>query len=439
MLTSAVVITILHLSISANQISNHTTNNSINITSIISNVTGAQNSTNNVTDLFIVTGTKNSSTTFNNSTGIVQIDQEAIRAKIAEEARLLALIKRQVTIEYYTRTISYFFVWISVITLFSLKLPKSSKFFVHKQLLLSYLLSDSLLLFFHDDNRWRFLGNRPLCIGSAILVHYFSTTVYTSMLVEGLHICFKLKTVFESAFETRRHLFYAFIAWGIPFVSTSITTGIYFKDFTMTTSCYSLPTAEAKWKWKGPVAVILSINMLCFMFVQYIIFKSLFFAKSLPTRNYNKIRSMARSVTAIMPLLGISFILGFFIEYNLEIIGYIFVVSNGVLGFLFFVFHVLLDKQVRVQFKKQVFGRKDLKISSTQHQEPKRKETVQWNRRLSCTFDVNRRSIKGRTNESMTLEEDDEIYEGEFTTTTTHMEDTETSFTVMQVQDSPQL
>ena len=40
---------------------------------------------------------------------------------------------------------------------------------------------------------------------------------------------------------------------------------------------------------------------------------------------------MARSVTAIMPLLGISFILGFFIEYSLEIIGYIFVICNGVL------------------------------------------------------------------------------------------------------------
>ena len=34
----------------------------------------------------------------------------------------------------------------------------------------------------------------------------------------------------------------------------------------------------------------LQINMLCFLFVQYIIFKSLFFAKSLPTRNYNKLR-----------------------------------------------------------------------------------------------------------------------------------------------------
>ena len=42
-------------------------------------------------------------------------------------------------------------------------------------------------------------------------------------------------------------------------------------------------------------------------------------------------RSTFRSFTAIIPLTGVTFFLGYFIEYSIEIIGYIFVVANGVL------------------------------------------------------------------------------------------------------------
>ena len=42
-------------------------------------------------------------------------------------------------------------------------------------------------------------------------------------------------------------------------------------------------------------------------------------------------RSTVRSISAITPLLGLTFLLGFFIEYSLRIIGYIFVTVNGIL------------------------------------------------------------------------------------------------------------
>lgn len=64
----------------------------------------------------------------------------------------------------------------------------------------------------------RFL--QPMCVTSVILVYYFTTTLYTCMLVEGLHICIKLKTVFATAFGTKKYAICLFVAWGnyiIPF------------------------------------------------------------------------------------------------------------------------------------------------------------------------------------------------------------------------------
>ena len=65
---------------------------------------------------------------------------------------------------------------------------------------------------------------QPLCIANVVLVYYFSTSVYTCMLVEGLHICIKLKTVFATAFGTKKHVICLFVAWG----KNSIICALYF-------------------------------------------------------------------------------------------------------------------------------------------------------------------------------------------------------------------
>ena len=57
----------------------------------------------------------------------------------------------------------------------------------------------------------------------------------------------------------------------------------------------------------------------------------------------SSLRATLRSVTASMPLLGITFILGFFVEYSVEVLGFLFVIFNGILVRMFVVDFVLIQ------------------------------------------------------------------------------------------------
>ncbi|XP_057292727.1 adhesion G-protein coupled receptor D1-like [Hydractinia symbiolongicarpus] len=261
----------------------------------------------------------------------------------------------QLRLEYIMRSVSYMFVCVSVIVLMTLRLPKSLKFFVHKQLLIAYLLSDTMVLFIHDDIRYRIIKYKGMCISMVIIYHYLATSFYACMLVEGLHIFTMLRSVFNTASKWRSYILYSMIGWGLPLLTTSITVAVKYTEYANTPNCYSV---QDKWLWKGPIAVMLGLNVFLFILIISIVAKQVFRSRN-RKGGIDKVLSTFRSMVIIMPLLGITFILGFFIEVNPHVMGYIFVISNGTLGFWFFVFHVVFDQQVRQAFCKEILGRKE--------------------------------------------------------------------------------
>ena len=56
-----------------------------------------------------------------------------------------------------------------------------------------------------------------------ILFNYSSTTLFTCMLAEGIHICFVLKTVFDTETKFRKHTIYVIIGWS-KYASVNRTT-----------------------------------------------------------------------------------------------------------------------------------------------------------------------------------------------------------------------
>nr|XP_047128661.1 uncharacterized protein LOC100201710 isoform X6 [Hydra vulgaris] len=217
---------------------------------------------------------------------------------------LLKLQKVQMSIycEFILRGLSTIFSGIGLILLIELELPSTIKFFIHKNMLLTNLFSNFLFFFYHDDILYKIQQIRWLCTFFSFLAYYIYTAVFTWMLNEGINICFKLCSVFNTLSGKKTQFFYCFIGWGFPALIHGVLLYVFFEQIN-----------EAYY-------------------------------------------ATLRSALAIYPLLGVTCILYLVpISENgtLEFTSII----NGIMGLVFFLFHIILDKQVRVAFIKQVFSR----------------------------------------------------------------------------------
>jgi len=264
-------------------------------------------------------------------------------------------------IEYIMLAVSFAFAVASFIILTNLRLPNTSKFFVHKQLLFSYIFMGVFTLLLHDDIRYRIAKNKNFCISMVIFYQYATTSFFACMFVEGVHMVVLLTSFSSSMCLLKRHVIYVMIGWGIPFISTCITLAIGFDYYKTTSTCYSLAVGGI-WLWKGPITVILTANTILFIVISYIAVKKMC-SKRIAKKKREKIWKSIRSVMVLTPLLGFTFLLGFFTNMDLYIL-YVYVVINNSLGCIFFLFHVLIDPQVRIAIWKDIFGIKEI-ITST--------------------------------------------------------------------------
>ncbi|XP_065649011.1 adhesion G-protein coupled receptor D1 isoform X6 [Hydra vulgaris] len=278
----------------------------------------------------------------------------------------LQKVQMSIYCEFILRGLSTIFSGIGLILLIELELPSTIKFFIHKNMLLTNLFSNFLFFFYHDDILYKIQQIRWLCTLFSFLAYYIYTAVFTWMLNEGINICFKLCSVFNTLSGKKTQFFYCFIGWGFPALIHGVLLYIFFEQINDAYFCGILPdtifkreeviiTKYHSWIYKGPVAAILLVNTICFIFILFIVTRSVF-NKIRPYSNLKKFGATLRSALAIYPLLGVTCIL--YLVPNSEDGTLEFTsIINGIMGLVFFLFHIILDKQVRVAFIKQVFSR----------------------------------------------------------------------------------
>jgi len=64
-----------------------------------------------------------------------------------------------------------------------------------------------------------------------------------------------------------------------------------------------------------------------------------------------------KAIAALLPLLGVTFLLGFFIDFHFAV-GYAYVLFNSIQGVLFFIFHCVFDNEVRDAVRKMLQKKK---------------------------------------------------------------------------------
>ncbi|XP_052245372.1 adhesion G protein-coupled receptor L3-like [Dreissena polymorpha] len=182
------------------------------------------------------------------------------------------------------------------------------------------------------------------CAAVAALLHYIYLVVFCLMLAEGIEIVITVVYVFATKSRARPLII---LAWAIPVVIVGISLGVTkTKGYGNKNFCWLSIKDGVIWAFVGPTLLIIMLNVGSLI----IVLRKLFTTKAMEKKNFkDKILTSVRSLCVLVPLMGVSWILGIFIvNEDLAFMQYVFAVCNGLQGFCIFLIHCVFNQKMRV-------------------------------------------------------------------------------------------
>ncbi|XP_056016129.1 adhesion G protein-coupled receptor L3-like [Ostrea edulis] len=186
------------------------------------------------------------------------------------------------------------------------------------------------------------------CVVIAALLHYFFLAMFCIMLALGIDLTVAVLDVFNSRSSSA---FLLLLGWGLPAVIVAITLGVTeTRGFGNKKVCWLARTT--RYGFIVPALVIILINFAILAVAMRALFSSSFMIKK---SIRDKARSGIRGTCALLPVLGLTWVFGIlYIDENTIIFGYLFAVFNSLQGLFIFLFHVLLNNQVRKAISRKI-------------------------------------------------------------------------------------
>ncbi|KAM9546966.1 adhesion G-protein coupled receptor D1-like isoform 2-T2 [Salvelinus alpinus] len=251
------------------------------------------------------------------------------------------------TISYTGCAISIFCLTITLVTFAILSTVSTicnQRYHIHANLSFAILVAQILLLI-----SFRFDPGTLPCKVMAVLLHFFFLSVFAWMLVEGLHLYSMVIKVFGS--EGSKHFYYYGIGWGSPLVICVVSMTSALDSYGEVGNCWLSLKIGAIWAFVAPALFVIVVNIVILISVTRIISR-------ISSENYkvhgdaNAVKLTAKAVAVLLPILGISWIFGVLaINDHSLMFQYMFAVFNSLQGFFIFLFHCLLNSEVRAAFK----------------------------------------------------------------------------------------
>ncbi|KAM9241620.1 adhesion G protein-coupled receptor E4-like [Dugong dugon] len=240
---------------------------------------------------------------------------------------------------------------------------------LHLQLSLCLFLAHLLFLVGMDKTE-----PKALCSVIAVALHYLYLASFTWMFLESLHLFLTVRNLkvanYTSAGRFKKRFMYPF-GYGIPAVIVAVSASVGHKNYGTNTHCWLKLDTGFIWSFMGPVAVIIVINLVFYFIILWIL-KSKLSSLNKEVSTIQNTRVMTFKAIAQLFILGCSWGLGFFIVEAVGktaelVVAYIFTIINVLQGVFIFVVHCLLNRQVRMEYKKWFSGmRKGFEMESTE-------------------------------------------------------------------------
>ncbi|WAR24923.1 AGRL2-like protein [Mya arenaria] len=189
------------------------------------------------------------------------------------------------------------------------------------------------------------------CALIAGVLHFFFTSSFFWMLLEGIHILFMLVQVFDAA--RSRVKYYYLVGYGFPLLIVGISALVYHDGYGTEKYCWLTSDRMFLWCFVGPVAFILLVNLLILIYAMTAVCKHseyVFTKDKSPTGN---IRAWIQGALALEVLLGLTWVFGYFyISEEALPFAYLFTIFNSLQGLFIFVFHCVLNKKIRKEYQR---------------------------------------------------------------------------------------
>ncbi|KAM9118136.1 adhesion G-protein coupled receptor D1 [Pangshura tecta] len=251
------------------------------------------------------------------------------------------------SITYIGCSLSIFCLTITLVTfaiLSSVSTMRNQRYHIHANLSFAILVAQILLLI-----SFQFSPGMVPCKILAILLHFFFLSAFAWMLVEGFHLYSMVIKVFGS--EESKHLYYYGIGWGCPLVICIISAASALHCYGEHRNCWLSLENGAIWAFVAPALFVVVVNIGILIAVTRVISR-------ISADNYkvhgdaNAFKLTAKAVAVLLPILGSSWIFGVLaVNDHAIVFQYMFAIFNSLQGFFIFLFHCLLNSEVRAAFK----------------------------------------------------------------------------------------
>ncbi|XP_068681245.1 adhesion G protein-coupled receptor L4-like isoform X1 [Montipora foliosa] len=210
-------------------------------------------------------------------------------------------------------------------------------------------------------------GNKVGCTVVAAFLHYFLLSLFSWMLCEGVLLYILLVKVFGGSAKEKVKYFYIF-GWGFPAIIVAISlAATQAVGYGSAHACWLDVSSGLIWGFIAPAITVILVNIVVFILV----IRQMMGTRHVQNKTQiEKVKAGVKASAVILPLLGITWLFGL-LAFNSATIAfkYIFAIANSLQGLMIFIFHCLLNKQIKDAIKRMREKSSPAVVSSS----PKRK------------------------------------------------------------------
>jgi len=185
------------------------------------------------------------------------------------------------------------------------------------------------------------------CVVTAALLHYFLLCMFSWILSHGAIFYYLIiRAELRDKLKPKMKWFYAF-GWGFPLSIVAVSLAVTGTKSYAASNCWlTLEHGLIYWAFVGPVALIILVNSVLFIFLLYRINKATKFRENMTRARH--VKAWLRRSAILLPVLGITWSFGLltFISPT-SVFHYLFTIFNSLQGFFIFINFCIFDNVVR--------------------------------------------------------------------------------------------